>query len=212
MNVPFDEILKIIFAFAAGAMLGLEREYHDKPAGMRTIILITVGSTLFCLLNINLPTLSPDRIASTVVTGIGFLGAGVIFKEGINVHGLTTAATIWVAAAIGMALGFGNYWMAAFTLTLTLITLVILRQLEKVIANNRSTKIFNFSFETDTFTIDALEFDFRSLKIEFQRIGISKINTEVWVEYKLKMSKKEYVLFIEQILSKNEITKFRERS
>ncbi len=79
MEIPWGDILKIVFAFVAGALLGGEREYHDKPAGMRTIILITVGSALFSLLNLTIDTESPDRIASTIVTGVGFVGAGVIF-------------------------------------------------------------------------------------------------------------------------------------
>ncbi|WP_018615575.1 MgtC/SapB family protein [Segetibacter koreensis] len=116
MEIPWSEILKIGCAFVAGTLLGIEREYRDKPAGMRTIILITVGAALFSLLNLTINTQSPDRIASNVVTGVGFLGAGVIFKEGMNVYGLTSAATIWVAAAIGMAIGFGNYWIGFVTL------------------------------------------------------------------------------------------------
>ncbi|MBA2760532.1 MAG: MgtC/SapB family protein, partial [Segetibacter sp.] len=126
MEIPWNDIIKILVAFAAGTLLGIEREYRDKPAGLRTIILITVGSALFSLLNLTMDTQSRDRIASNVVTGVGFVGAGVIFKEGMNVKGLTSAATIWVAAAIGMAIGFGNYWLGCTTLLLTLTVLTLL--------------------------------------------------------------------------------------
>ena len=152
MEIPWSDILKIALAFVAGTLLGAEREYHDKPAGMRTIILITVGSALFSLLNLTIDTQSPDRIASNVVTGVGFVGAGVIFKEGMNVHGLTSAATIWVAAAIGMAIGFGNYWIGFTTLLLTLVILTILTRVEKILDSKKDIKNFKFSFTRRTIT------------------------------------------------------------
>ena len=109
MALPTEDLLKILGSFVAGAMLGFERESHNKPAGLRTLILITVGSAIFTILSISLQNSTYDRIASNIVTGVGFVGGGVIFREGTNLKGITTAATIWVAAAIGMAIGFGNY-------------------------------------------------------------------------------------------------------
>jgi putative Mg2+ transporter-C (MgtC) family protein len=80
MIIPVEDILKIVEAFIAGALLGIEREYRSKPAGLRTLILITVGSTLFSMLSLSIVSASPDRVASNIVTGVGFVGAGVIFK------------------------------------------------------------------------------------------------------------------------------------
>src|SRR4051812_16434932 len=111
LSIYFEEAAQVSIAFVIGAVLGLEREFRSKPAGFRTMILICVGSCLYTILSKEAAG-SVDRIASNIVTGIGFIGAGVIFKEGITVNGLTTAALIWTTAALGMAIGFHNYPLA----------------------------------------------------------------------------------------------------
>ena len=128
-----DAMLRLALAAAFGGAIGLEREYHHKPAGLRTNMLIALGSALFSMLSVGLGggAGSPDRIAAQVVTGIGFLGAGAILRSGENIHGLTTAATIWVNAAIGMAAGLGSYAVAAGAAGLTLIVLAILPFIER---------------------------------------------------------------------------------
>jgi putative Mg2+ transporter-C (MgtC) family protein len=128
-----DAILRLALAAALGGAIGLEREYHHKPAGLRTNMLIALGSALFSILSVQLGAAagSPDRVAAQVVTGIGFLGAGAILRSGENIHGLTTAATIWVNAAIGMAAGMGSYAVAAGAAALTLIVLAILPPIER---------------------------------------------------------------------------------
>jgi putative Mg2+ transporter-C (MgtC) family protein len=117
----FDAIVRILLAIAAGAALGLEREYHEKPAGFRTYALVCEGSALFMIGSILLggevikaggENYDPSRIASTVVQGIGFLAAGVILASGIRVKHLTTAAEIWVTAAIGLLIGAGFFLVA----------------------------------------------------------------------------------------------------
>ncbi|HXD21058.1 MAG TPA: MgtC/SapB family protein [Vicinamibacterales bacterium] len=129
-----DVFLRLALAAGLGGAIGLEREYRRKPAGIRTNMLIGLASALFAILSIEVGTAagSPDRIAAQVVTGIGFLGAGAILRSGQNVHGLTTAATIWVNAAIGMATGLGLYNVAAGGATLTLVVLAVLPLLERV--------------------------------------------------------------------------------
>src|SRR6187549_140424 len=121
---PFTEaLLRLALAAALGGAVGLEREFRHKPAGLRTNMLIALGAALFSILSIELGAGagSPDRVAAQVVTGIGFLGAGAILRSGENIHGLTTAATIWVNAAIGMAAGLGLYVIATGAASLTLI-------------------------------------------------------------------------------------------
>lgn len=129
-----DVFLRLALAAGLGGAIGLEREYRHKPAGLRTNMLIGLGSALFALLSVELGTAggTPDRIASQVVTGIGFLGAGAILRTGHNVQGLTTAATIWVNAGIGMAAGVGAYSVAAGGATLTLVVLAVLPLMERV--------------------------------------------------------------------------------
>lgn len=210
MEIPWNEILKIVFAFAAGALLGVEREYSGKPAGMRTIILITVGSALFSLLNLIIDTQSPDRIASNVVTGVGFVGAGVIFKEGMNVHGLTSAATIWVAAAIGMAIGFGNYWIGFVTLFLTLIVLTILTRVEKILDSKKEVKNFKFSFLKNDLSLQQIGTDFTNRKIAFKRKSLIKDKDVLTAEYKLRLSKEQCEVFFKYILDNNQLKYFEE--
>ncbi len=115
-----------------GAAVGLEREYRQKPAGLRTNILIALGSALFTILSISMGHESgtSDRIAAQIVTGIGFLGGGAILRSGETIHGMTTAATIWVNAAIGVAAGTGQYLLATVTTVVTLIVLAVLPPIE----------------------------------------------------------------------------------
>jgi putative Mg2+ transporter-C (MgtC) family protein len=127
-----DAMLRLLLAAGLGAALGLEREYRQKPAGLRTNILIALGAALFTMVSITISgSGSPsDRIAAQIVTGIGFLGGGAILRGGGSVHGMTTAATIWVNAAIGMAAGSGQRAVAAATAAMTLVVLVVLPPIE----------------------------------------------------------------------------------
>lgn len=122
MAIDMTEVgysLRLLLAAFLGAVVGLEREIHAHPAGMRTHLLVSLGSAGFTILSIAAfpaPGADPARIAAQIVTGIGFLGAGAILKEGFSIHGLTTAASLWVVAAIGMAAGAGA-WVTAVTIT-----------------------------------------------------------------------------------------------
>ena len=130
----FEVFLRLVLAAALGGAIGLEREYRRKPAGLRTNMLIALGSALFAVLSIELGAVagSPDRVAAQVVTGIGFLGAGAILRSGGNVRGLTTAATIWVNAAIGMAAGIGAYGVATGAAAITIAVLALLPAMERL--------------------------------------------------------------------------------
>jgi putative Mg2+ transporter-C (MgtC) family protein len=136
----WDALLRLSFACGLGAAIGFEREIRDREAGIRTHLLVSLGSALFTIVSAygfhaflasgdNVVRADPSRIAAQIVTGIGFLGAGAIIREGLSVRGLTTAATLWVVAAIGMACGAGYYWPAAATTVLTLLALWPLRLL-----------------------------------------------------------------------------------
>jgi len=133
-------LLRLTAAAALGAAIGFERELRDREAGMRTHLLVALGSCLFTLVSAygfheflarggNVVRADPSRIAAQIVTGIGFLGAGAIIRQGLSIRGLTTAATLWVVAAIGMASATGYYWAAFATTVLVLVTLWPLRVL-----------------------------------------------------------------------------------
>ena len=125
----FDELMlylvPVLVAMLAGAVIGIEREYRDKSAGFRTMIIIAVGSALFTLLSIKMGTVEKEstRIAAAIVTGIGFLGAGVVLKDGATIRGITTAATIWLVAALGMASGLREYELVG---AITIIMMIVL--------------------------------------------------------------------------------------
>jgi putative Mg2+ transporter-C (MgtC) family protein len=128
---PIDLTLRLLLAAGLGAVMGLERELRHKPAGLRTNILIGLGSALFTTMSIQIGAGgTPDRIASQIVTGIGFLGAGAILRSGGSIHGMTTAATIWVNAAVGIAAGAGEYLMATIATAITIVVLAVLGPVE----------------------------------------------------------------------------------
>jgi len=136
-------LFRILIAAVLGGVLGLERDIHGRGAGLRTHLLVSAGAALFMILSIYISNLGvrtpsdftkvtdPGRIAAQIVTGIGFLGAGVIIKEGFTIRGLTTAACLWIAAAIGMSAGAGLYTLATGATFLALFSLVMLRRLER---------------------------------------------------------------------------------
>src|SRR5437870_4057119 len=133
--------LKLLLAAVLGGVIGLEREMRDKPAGLRTNILICVGSTLFMSLSTQVAKVlggDPTRIAAQIISGIGFLGAGAVLQSHGFVLGLTTAATIWVVAGVGMALGSGMYLVAVFATAMSLVTLYFLSFVEDRIQGRRS--------------------------------------------------------------------------
>jgi putative Mg2+ transporter-C (MgtC) family protein len=127
-------------ALILGLILGIEREFRGHPAGIKTMGLIALGACMFTTLGL-IPEfgtrVDPTRIAAQVVTGVGFLGAGSILRLGGDVHGLTTAASIWVAASLGMAVGYGYYAVAVFTTVLVIVMLVAIRPLEQRFFRNR---------------------------------------------------------------------------
>lgn len=122
----------MVLSIAIGYAIGAERESRGKDAGISTHILVIAGSMLFTTLSASVDAMAPSRIASMVVSGIGFLCAGLILRDGMNVKNLTTAASLWVAGAIGMSIGFGFYFIAAVTGIVSLVVPRIPRASGKV--------------------------------------------------------------------------------
>jgi putative Mg2+ transporter-C (MgtC) family protein len=144
MTEPFSDaelVRRLLTAALLGGLLGFERELRHKTAGLRTNILIAIGSALFTLMSFELagdgPAADPGRIAAQIVTGIGFLGAGAIMRTDSGVQGLTTAATIWVNAAVGVAAGGGEYHLAFIATVVTLAVLFVLHPLEAAVERRR---------------------------------------------------------------------------
>jgi putative Mg2+ transporter-C (MgtC) family protein len=134
--------IRLALAALLGGILGAEREWRNKEAGLRTNILIAIGSALFTLMSIELTdgrTGDTSRVAAQIVTGIGFLGAGAIMRTNGGIQGLTTAAMIWVNAAIGVAAGGGEYHLAVIATIITLAVLLVLQPIEKYLDHRRGT-------------------------------------------------------------------------
>jgi putative Mg2+ transporter-C (MgtC) family protein len=121
--------LRLVLALCLGAAIGAERQWRQKSAGLRTNTLVALGSAAYVLLSIHISGDAPGRVASYIISGIGFLGAGVIMKDGLNVQGLNTAATIWCSAAVGSLVGFGLIGEAVITASLVVLTHILLRPL-----------------------------------------------------------------------------------
>lgn len=148
MFISREIIMRLILILFLGGIVGWEREKHNRPAGFRTHILVGVGSSLLMMVSISVaeshPNLDPDpgRIAAQVVSGIGFLGAGTIIREGFSVKGLTTAASLWAIAAIGLAAGGGYYFMAIFTTFLVFVSLFFFSTVEKRLVKSSDKMLF----------------------------------------------------------------------
>ena len=209
MDFDYTDFIKIALAFALGALLGIEREYRSKPAGFRTMIMITLGACLFTILSFRINPTTPDRIAANIITGIGFIGAGVIFKEGLKVSGLTTSATIWIASAIGMSVGYGAYHLAVIVTIIVLGTLMLLSKLEDILERLHQVKVYSISLAVENYSIDKLESDLKEQGIEFMRFKVIKeISGLVTVSYKIEARQSGYEKLNAFLLSSSDIKAF----
>ena len=200
--------IKLLLAVLLGGIIGFDREYMNKAAGLRTLILICLGSCLFTIFSIVITNGTPDRTASNIVTGIGFLGAGVIFKDENRVKGLTTAASIWVTAAIGMGIGGGYYWAAVIGAGCTLLTLNVLTFLEESIDKINQTREYRIVSPYTHEALERYENLFRKHRLRFSRNKQSRINENIIGFWVVKGRDRNHNLFIEEILADNTVKEF----
>lgn len=153
-----SDIGRMFVAVLLGTVVGLEREISEKPAGLKTNVLICLGSTVFTLYSLKFAGagMDPSRIAAQIVSGIGFLGAGAIMREGEQVTGLTTAATIWMVAAVGMGVGMGYYTLSAVATFGTLVVQVGLQRLDLLVDQLRRRQVFKVVSDPDERAIEAV--------------------------------------------------------
>jgi putative Mg2+ transporter-C (MgtC) family protein len=182
--------LRLVVSFIAGLLIGLEREAHSQPAGLRTHILISIGSTLAMLLSIYIPQAypgfqngDPGRIAAQVVTGIGFLGAGAILRFGVNVKGLTTAASIWAMAMLGLAIGAGLFKISAIAIGIILFSLTIMDVIEKFFFRDRIFKRIEITVRKKTTAINEITGILKSLKIRVTAVDMKRNASETTDKY-----------------------------
>jgi putative Mg2+ transporter-C (MgtC) family protein len=176
-------VLRLLLGALFGGIIGFERQHHGRPAGFRTHLLVCVASVLVMIVSEYFHfraafdpayvRVDPGRIASGAITGIGFVGAGVIVKAGVNVHGLTTAACLWIVSAIGLALGTGLYQAAAASVIITLLTLWLLEKLERHMAT-RYYKLLTVVTDGESGSAEEL-----AALVEKHGVAISKMDTEL---------------------------------
>ena len=210
IQIYFEQAAQVSVAFILGAILGIEREFRSKPAGFRTMILISVGSCLYTIISKDLGVgVSGDRVASNIVTGIGFIGAGVIFKEGVSVNGLTTAALIWITAALGMAIGNHNYPIAFVVTGIVVLALFVLEPVQEFFYKFHKVKDYKIRIvnESISFKVDIEQF-FNENELNFRCMKIIKENHEAVYLYRINSASKKYDIVTQFLLDHKEVKSF----
>jgi len=184
--------LQLCLATLFGGAIGLERELGGKPAGLRTNILICIGSMLYTKLSITMATgtADPTRVAAQIVTGVGFIGAGTILHARGAVVGLTSAATIWVVAAIGVALGATFYWEAAGTTLLVLLVLQGLGRVELLVERQSTQSMLTVHTRPDPTVLEDLKTVVRRTGLEIERQASRRENVDMVIDFTLRGPKR----------------------
>jgi putative Mg2+ transporter-C (MgtC) family protein len=208
MDNLYEDLTKLALAIILGSIIGAEREYRTKSAGFRTLILVCVGSTLFTIFSIRIGIGNPDRIAANIITGIGFLGAGVIFRSGDRVTGVTTATTIWMAAAIGMGIGSGEYIICSLATIVTLLILYGFTKLEQIIDEKHQSRTYKIVCNFNDTTLYHYEQLFKKCKLISRRGKQSKIGESIIGIWELQGSQKNHELLTEHLLKDKLILEF----
>jgi putative Mg2+ transporter-C (MgtC) family protein len=202
--LPLHEIiLRLTVAAACGVLIGIERDFHRRPAGIRTSMLVCTATALFTVLSGEIGRLVGDtgstRIASNIVQGIGFLGAGAILRDAGGVTGLTTAATIFVEAAIGMAAGAGFYGVAGYATGLVLFGLIFLGWLAQRFNLKKQSMVFRVTTSQAQNVATELQRLLAALQIVMQHFRVSMLGTNSVVEFEAVVSHKQQELIITQL-------------
>jgi putative Mg2+ transporter-C (MgtC) family protein len=201
-------LFRFLLVIIVGGLIGAEREYRSKSAGFRTMILICLGSFLFTSFSIHITGGTNDRIASNIVTGIGFLGAGVIFKSDNRINGLTTAASIWATAALGMGIADGEYTIVLIATAFVLASLFLFTKLETWIDRINKTHNYKIVSMYKPDMLDEYEQMFRQHKLQYKRLKQSKDGEYISGSWMVNGLEKNHNSFIEKILHDTSVKEF----
>lgn len=209
-NILIENLIKVALAVVVGGVIGAEREFRDKAAGFRTIILITVGSTLFTIFSMTMDEgFTRTRIAANIVTGIGFLGAGAIVREHGRIGGLTTAATIWLSAALGMGIGAGQLPFVLVTTLAVLVVLLVFPHLEIWIDGIRETRTYRISFPaSNVIKLEKIRAALRSCGLLIHEHHQSKSDDAITDTWTTRGKPDQHEQFVAEILKDSEIKEF----
>ncbi|MES1220598.1 MAG: MgtC/SapB family protein [Bacteroidota bacterium] len=202
-------LLRFLLAALWGGIVGLDREYRSKSAGFRTMILISIGACFFTMMSsfIGSPG-NADRIASNIVTGIGFLGAGVIFRGETRINGITTATTIWAVAAIGMGIGSGYYFAAGCASVLIIFVLAILPYLEQKIDHLNQAKTYTIQSNYTETAIEEFENRLKQFSLRFKRVHQSKQRDVLSMTWEAQGRAKNHEKFAASIMKDSTVFSF----
>jgi putative Mg2+ transporter-C (MgtC) family protein len=204
-----DNSIKLGVSLVLGALMGAEREYKGRNIGFRTIILITLGSTLFTIISIVMgEDGDPTRIASNIVTGVGFLGAGAIFRDGFSVKGVTTASLIWISAAIGMSCGIGQYEFALMVTATVLVVLVGFSGVQKFIDRYNKELVYRIKMENDFEIRKQVESRLHDCQLKFEIISYNKENGAITLQYEARGSHVNHEKFVNFLTGEASVTSF----
>lgn len=203
-----EDFVSIAVSIICGSIIGFEREFNNKSAGFRTIILISLGSTIFTIVSKH-GSGSDDRIAANIITGIGFIGAGVIFKDKLTVLGLTTAAVIWTTAGIGMATGIGYHFLA-FSLTIfTIIVLSMFGKVEYLVNRLNHSRTINIRFtDADINNLKNIESYLSVSRMKSKRIMVNKSNGQLFAALKVNGTEKQFAMLNEELINTQSIVEY----
>ncbi|PWT76131.1 MAG: magnesium transporter MgtC [Bacteroidetes bacterium] len=210
MQFSEEIFFKIILAILIGGLIGAEREYRSKSAGFRTLTMICLGATLFTIFSLSIGGAhgTPDRIASNVVVGIGFVGAGVIFKGDNRVNGITTAALIWVTAALGMGIGAGYATTSIVACILIMIVLYVFSLIEKWIDHISQIRNYKIVCDFKNETLRRFELMFKEYHLDYKRSREMKQGNQITGEWTVKGSEKNHWHFIRTMLNDPTVKEF----
>jgi putative Mg2+ transporter-C (MgtC) family protein len=191
-----------------GGIIGAEREYRSKSAGFRTMILICLGSFLFTSFSISITGGTSDRIASNIVTGIGFLGAGVIYKSDNRINGITTAATIWLVAALGMGIASEAYEIVGAATLLVLVALLFMSRLEELIDKFNQTRTYRISSVYREDLLKEYEKMMLECGLKYRRINRAKNRDNIMGTWLVNGRAKAHDNFTKMILHHESVKEF----
>ena len=203
----YDPAIKIGLAAVVGGIIGAEREYRNKTAGLKTIVLICIGSTLFTILSYQIGN-EPDRIAANIITGIGFLGAGVIFKDEGKVSGITTASTIWMTAALGMCIGIGNYVLTFIMILAVLMVLVAFARIEDYFDTIHKVYTYSILVKANTIQKEELQTLLKNANLKTSEMKLFKKEDKILFNVSASGHPQHHESFIRNIFSREEVLEF----
>jgi putative Mg2+ transporter-C (MgtC) family protein len=198
-----DVLLRLLFASLMGALIGLERDLRRRPAGIRTSMFVCLATALFTIMSQQLSHLwgdtGPTRIASNIVQGIGFLGAGAILKDSAGLIGMTTAATIFVEAAIGMAAGGGFFGVAGSATGIVLFALLILGWATEQLSLKSRAVLFRFTTSHAQNVASEVQTLLADLKLPMRQFRVSMLGTSSVVEFEAEVSHRQEMQIVSQL-------------